>query len=1584
MYFSRLSLRVYLVFFASFSVLLCTGVRAAESGFEKVPGFKPVQAGEHPRLLFRKHDLPEIRRRANTPEGKKIVARLKATLNGATAVPPPELRHPAKNGYLQTVSLPEGGYSISHAAGFGMLYQLTGDTRYADLARECMDLGFAGVRDRDPQARYSMVFGHGQLRVGPSLAWTALAYDLCYDAWSPEYRQKVASYLLNYDSTVHVLEGLSKAEEKTLKSKHYDTKDMALKPKHGPNSNHFGSITGGVGMALLAVMGDPEANQPNLANWLETNEKHAVRALNGFGKRGFFFEGQGASHMGAYPAMLSYFQALRNVKGRDYIRNNERMQWITLRWVGEVTTNAKDQPVYLVRHEAMGQQYGSDLLVSSGGLSDNGRFSLGFGSLPESVHPYVLWTFNEYFASADQGRFDTLNYPHLAISALVNWPIGVQPKNPEGLLPKAYRDEEFGHYVFRSGWTGNTDEVVMTAFTALKGSTRQKPWDGRLPFKIRAYGKKHEFGIGVSENKTEEVDYHHDTANNTTSVTFSNGRMIGTDFSGRSNASGVFVQYTGKGWKKKKGQYAAINAGYFSEFMTQTVNGFTVLTVRPDHTHPEVVADGDGVKVGGLRIALEGKRVVFSDAAAPTGMIDSFAVRGIDPRIDAVTPETLKHPGKPDALLSFDYQDYEQQGDDGYFKEAFGRGASSWVYNIRPEHLRPGVFGQALPLRPSGVVESVLPTTDSLAEGEVTHPLGFDGIKTAVLLPDEPHWNFGPGSQTVTFWLKFNEPRSGYALILEPKGFRDFHMGFHPGPTIMMGGRFGGVNAPFPNSAGDWRHVALVFDAERKLMTYYVDGELAGRAASKGSKEAAKGPTIISGRQAGGARFPGISSEGDLDEWAMYKRALTAGEIMALYEAGMEGTPSLTGRPADRETLAAFIDADQTVGPSPLPVRFSTKRSIVPGDGATFEWDFGDGTTGTGPDPQHTYAKDGSYTVRLTLRSGSAQHTATVPVQVFNRSPVARIRRTSGQGGLATLSAAESYDPDGGPLTITWSVNGTKTSGETVTINSLPPGSHEVICTATDQHGGTGSDRYSLNVPDAQGFRLPENPRDVVPGLHYHRRILYRTVEPYPASHPEVQKVTEFQNVGTVNELSFSSITAASSGRHITFAGYVSVPRDGTYTIKLDGLKRTRFGIGNELLIENASSFDRLRPATTETIKLRRGLHRVVFYHPGHILSKNSPFSFFFARVVFEHQDGSHFVLGNGNVFRSRLQDDEMAMDVVSLKGPLPERIPLASGNRAPQVSIQQRTLGEMPGARTVELKANATDPDGDPVNLTWYMPDGNQYRNVQTMTRSWTAGTYTVSLFADDGRGGRTRETVTLEIEGLPGRSISFDLMNMKPGEFGIFPGEQVGLAPSANWNTVLKPSKRKQKGGTSDGSQFPRFGSAVKVHSDEKLWMDSTGQAIPGLKVRLPKGIDIGVDRGMPYALNRSPTTRLWRSGGKTEELVVEGIPYATYDVIVYLMGDTGKEPGTSPWWSDRADTASSSRKKRRSTGSSGDPIISVNGTKVEIAPGLNRWNGIYSELTADNPNGNVLFFRGIRGSTCTLKLSGGVVAGFQIIER
>ena len=127
-------------------------------------------------------------------------------------------------------------YTIGHAAGYGLLYQLTGEKKYAEFGKQCFEKALSGVRDRDD--RYSFRAPGGALRAGPVLGWFAVGYDLCYDGWDPETRAKFGRALAEYS------EGSG--------GKAYDLEALA-RGTMPPGSNHFGMQVGG---ASLASAGD--------------------------------------------------------------------------------------------------------------------------------------------------------------------------------------------------------------------------------------------------------------------------------------------------------------------------------------------------------------------------------------------------------------------------------------------------------------------------------------------------------------------------------------------------------------------------------------------------------------------------------------------------------------------------------------------------------------------------------------------------------------------------------------------------------------------------------------------------------------------------------------------------------------------------------------------------------------------------------------------------------------------------------------------------------------------------------------------------------------------------------------------------------------------------------------------------------------------------------------------------------------------------------------------------------------------------------------------------------------------------------
>lgn len=86
----------------------------------------------------------------------------------------------------------------------------------------------------------------------------------------------------------------------------------------------------------------------------------------------------------------------------------------------------------------------------------------------------------------------------------------------------------------------------------------------------------------------------------------------------------------------------------------------------------------------------------------------------------------------------------------------------------------------------------------------------------------------------------------------------------------------------------------------------------------------------------------------------------------------------------------ASVIATPTQGAAPLTVSFDASASTTPwGDIVAYEWDFGDGTTGTGATVQHIYASPGYYSARLTI-TDTIGGTSTALVLVNVTSPSAR------------------------------------------------------------------------------------------------------------------------------------------------------------------------------------------------------------------------------------------------------------------------------------------------------------------------------------------------------------------------------------------------------------------------------------------------------------------------------------------------------------------------------------------------------------------------------------------------------------------
>lgn len=167
---------------------------------------RPVREGftwpgldEHPRVLLRRCDLPRLRKKLGTPLGQA---------------------------YLKQASA--SGDLIS----LGMLYQLTGEKSWAARAMETIRAEYLDKDDgRIP------VYGFGSGGFGHEVFKTALAYDLCFDAWPKDFRDELR---LQFEEFIA-------RQQRVLMTSHAN---------YHPCSNYYGPGRGVPGVVSMILWGD--------------------------------------------------------------------------------------------------------------------------------------------------------------------------------------------------------------------------------------------------------------------------------------------------------------------------------------------------------------------------------------------------------------------------------------------------------------------------------------------------------------------------------------------------------------------------------------------------------------------------------------------------------------------------------------------------------------------------------------------------------------------------------------------------------------------------------------------------------------------------------------------------------------------------------------------------------------------------------------------------------------------------------------------------------------------------------------------------------------------------------------------------------------------------------------------------------------------------------------------------------------------------------------------------------------------------------------------------------------------------------
>jgi hypothetical protein len=355
-----------------------------------------------------------------------------------------------------------------------------------------------------------------------------------------------------------------------------------------PGSNHFGMQVGGAALALMAVSGETWADQKKIDSLLKVSERSMIRNLSeGFGDGGFFAEGDGTGSMSSQIVFLSALQAWKTAMGKDFInveRANARM--MTLKWI-YLTVMRNGRPDFSPIRGGYGQNVWSRTTMSGAGY-----FAIGLGGVTEEQKAALLWYYNHFLLAGDEkagAPYDTVSvYPHLSISAFVNWPLGMAERNPAQVLPLCYRDSVHGFYAWRNRWQDENDIVISILTSRTQGYMGAKA-EGSL--KVAAFGKKFDWGKFGGEVVNWSTSPHGETS----VMTLHNGVSAGVDFTGASGADAMLVT-TGAA----EGQTVKLG--------TVDVT-FKFLTTDKE---PTVRVDGTHAIVGKQDVSLKDRNLVFA------------------------------------------------------------------------------------------------------------------------------------------------------------------------------------------------------------------------------------------------------------------------------------------------------------------------------------------------------------------------------------------------------------------------------------------------------------------------------------------------------------------------------------------------------------------------------------------------------------------------------------------------------------------------------------------------------------------------------------------------------------------------------------------------------------------------------------------------------------------------------------------------------------------------------------------------------------------------------------------------------------
>ena len=384
-------------------------------------GFQPVRPGERPRILFRKSDIPALKKKLATPLGKVLFEKM-------------------------------GNEQAADAIGAGVKYQLTGEAEFADLARKLAEMQMAGKG-----GSYS-----GRTAAGRRPQQVAVAYDLCCDAWPADFKKQAVAYMLKSAEETAAGRGMG--------GNSHVCSNWWAKPY---------SALAFIGLALWGEKGPqppapPAPTSPaekalhdfDLAEWKRLGEVNMdYQLILERGRQLMYWHCRESVGTGGFRGECAHYGLKATEMPAEYAACYRRMFGHNLSPYDDIT--------HMVPRSMFCHYYpreGRSVPLNINGMSAiwGNYFTCLYPIVPAKWQPAVLWAWNrqlgipspaEASAALKDRKFDEHGTGEPAWFFL-SYPLDAEARDPGEVMPLTWQAPDMGYYGFRSGWKGDGEFVL--------------------------------------------------------------------------------------------------------------------------------------------------------------------------------------------------------------------------------------------------------------------------------------------------------------------------------------------------------------------------------------------------------------------------------------------------------------------------------------------------------------------------------------------------------------------------------------------------------------------------------------------------------------------------------------------------------------------------------------------------------------------------------------------------------------------------------------------------------------------------------------------------------------------------------------------------------------------------------------------------------------------------------------------------------------------------------------------------------------------------------------------------------------------